>query len=965
MRSLCISLHWQGWVYNNKKGYKKSDMNQNYFWVKKSDSEGSYKWLSVQQHLIDTENVARLLWNHWMSMGQKNIILSAINSCDEEDGIRLVQFLSAIHDIGKISAAFQRKCLVYGSKDLGEKLIERLEGLGFEGLRDASLPDAGKSPHALAGQYLLSKYGVNEEISSIIGSHHGKPVESKKIVKNQKAFESNYYQVDDKNSKIWGKWDKYQRLIFQWAMKKNGYDRVEDLPRISQPGQVLLSGILIMSDWIASNESFFPLVDIDVLIVESQDERYKAGWSKWFNTKSIEAKSEHDIYRLYKNRFDFEPRNLQKTFSEVVDSVITPGLFILEAPMGIGKTEAALIGVEQLSFKNGKSGLFMGLPTQATSNGIFSRVLSWLESVSHEENESFSIQLKHSKASLNSEYTSIAKHINIDETDFYDSEITTNQWFANYNRPIAEVISDPWFSGRKTSLLDDVVVGTVDQFLLAVLQQKHLVLRHLGLSKKVVIIDEVHAYDAYMSQYLERALMWMAAYNVPVILLSATLPAKSRGKLVAAYLNGKGIKGKNIKGKSEVSKATSYPLITYTDAGKACMVDNFEKQEEKEIIVEHLNKKCLYVKLNELFSRDGVVGIILNTVKEAQEIAAKCIELYGDEAVLLLHSSFISYERIKKENLLLKMIGKDASRPKKKIIIGTQVIEQSLDIDFDVLISDLAPMDLLLQRMGRLHRHDINRSDAYRTPVLYVMGTSDIFEFDSGSIHVYGEYLLAMTQIYLPKVVNIPYDISALVQKVYSDYDFSEKGITNCMKILKFKEEFNLDIKNKRNRAKTFLLSKPDLSEPNDENKDSLIGWLKNYHRNQSEEYGYAQVRDTQETIEVIAVKKFGNGYSLFDREEDVSCKLYDAEVTKRLAASTIKLPLSISHYGNADKVIQELEKINMKYLSEWQERVYLKGKLGLIFDQNGNAELAGEKLNYNMKYGLRIIRKENKNEQI
>lgn len=160
-------------------------------------------------------------------------------------------------------------------------------------------------------------------------------------------------------------------------------------------------------------------------------------------------------------------------------------------------------------------------------------------------------------------------------------------------------------------------------------------------------------------------------------------------------------------------------------------------------------------------------------------------------------------------------------------------------------------------------------------------------------------------------------------------------------------------------------MSKPDLSEPNDENKDSLIGWLKNYHRNQSEEYGYAQVRDTQETIEVIAVKKFGNGYSLFDREEDVSCKLYDAEVTKRLAASTIKLPLSISHYGNADKVIQELEKINMKYLSEWQERVYLKGKLGLIFDQNGNAELAGEKLNYNMKYGLRIIRKENKNEQI
>ncbi len=96
-------------------------------------------------------------------------------------------------------------------------------------------------------------------------------------------------------------------------------------------------------------------------------------------------------------------------------------------------------------------------------------------------------------------------------------------------------------------MLDDFVIGTVDHMLLAALKQRHLVLRHLGLSKKVVIIDEVHAYDVYMSQYLEKAIEWMGAYNVPVILLSATLPAQNRERLSKAYLKGNGIKNKEVK----------------------------------------------------------------------------------------------------------------------------------------------------------------------------------------------------------------------------------------------------------------------------------------------------------------------------------------------------------------------------------------------------------------------------------
>ena len=176
------------------------------------------------------------------------------------------------------------------------------------------------------------------------------------------------------------------------------------------------------------------------------------------------------------------------------------------------------MAVEQLAEKTGRSGMFFGLPTQATSNGIFPRVRQWLERVEEEAFEKASLRLAHGKSSLNEEFSSLATNISPDdERD-------------------ASVIVNDWFGGRKTSALDDFVVGTVDQFLLVAWKQKHLALRHLGFSKKVVVIDEVHACDAYMNQYLTKAIRWMAAYGVPIVILSATLPAERREEVIRSYL---------------------------------------------------------------------------------------------------------------------------------------------------------------------------------------------------------------------------------------------------------------------------------------------------------------------------------------------------------------------------------------------------------------------------------------------
>lgn len=517
--------------------------------------------------------------------------------------------------------------------------------------------------------------------------------------------------------------------------------------------------------------------------------------------------------------------------------------------MGLGKTEAALFGAEELGQKKGAGGLFFGLPTQATSNGIFPRILGWLNSIEKDFDGNLSLRLVHGKASLNEDFISLMKNsesaslVNIDESS-YEKE--------------SSIIVNEWFSGRKTTNWDDFVVGTIDQLLLLSLKQKHLALRHLGFSKKVVIIDEVHSYDSYMNVYLYESLKWLGAYNVHVIILSATLPAEKRIKMAEVYLKGKGqsFTSDNLKDLKDLNQDT-YPLITYTDGNEIKQETNFQKDDNEwkvkvKIIKE--NKENLINILEGFLEKDGVVGIILNTVKSSQELAKLCSKKFGEDIVELLHSSFIATDRINKEEKLLNMIGKGSKRPEKKIIIGTQVIEQSLDIDFDVLITELAPMDLMLQRIGRLHRHDIVRPSQFKNPKCYILGTNEYLEFDEGSVSVYGEYLLARSQYFLKNSINIPEDISTLVQKVYNEVDINF-GEDLKEKYYKMKNKYLSSLMKKEDKAYKFRIKNPILKERR-RNKASLIAWLKNDGPQISEVKAYAKVRDTTNTIEVVALKK-------------------------------------------------------------------------------------------------------------
>ncbi|RLK64295.1 CRISPR-associated helicase Cas3' [Atopobacter sp. AH10] len=910
------------------------------FWAKKQDDHGKLKWLPLSQHLQDTWMVGNLLWEHWLSEGQKKALSESLGSCEADLAKKVFLFLAAIHDIGKITPAFQLKKGWQQSADLDAQLIDQLEFHGFEGLHQLMLASPEKTPHALAGQYILHALGVKSDIASIIGGHHGKPIDTLKQLTDQPAYLSNYFQNENPNDPIHQKWQIYQNQYLQRALEINGFRQVEDLPSISQAGQVLLSGLVIMADWIASNELYFPLSPLNEVEHFDQKERIERAWATWAGTSALEFNPIYSIKDIYVNRFaddsqEFKPRDFQSKFAQVIGDCEDPGIFILEAPMGLGKTEAALIGAEQLAYKKGKSGLFFALPTQATSNAIFPRIESWLERLSQDYWSSISIQLVHGKAALNDQFTNLAQSTNVGED------------------PMEGVCVNQWFRGRKTAILDDFVIGTIDQLLMLALKQKHLALRHLGFSKKVVVIDEAHASDAYMNHYLLMALRWLAAYQVPVIILSATLPQKTRHEMIKVYMRGRGLKKKEIEAALNSLTKNDYPLITYSDGDQVDQFSDFSSKNGRSIDIVLLKEEQLDQQVAQWMEGEGVIGIVVNTVRRAQALTRHFTELYGEGNVLLLHSAFLAPDRVHKEKELLQMIGKQAKRPKRKIVIGTQVIEQSLDIDFDVLVTDLAPMDLLIQRMGRLHRHAIDRPSQHYSAKCYILNVNSAYEFEPGAEAIYGKYLLMRSQYYLPERIQIPDDIPNLVQNAYSDSPLELNEELNSVYQAAFQEE-EQKRKSKEKRASTYCITYPGCNNSASSQID-LIGWLNNAHPNQTEEYGYAQVRDSDESIEVIAVQKFKGGYALFGKQEDLSLKIDHPNVAKQLAQNTIRLPGILSRHYNIDQVIEGLEDYNQAHLAIWQKQAWLKGQLGIIFDEKGVFEFEGYRLNYSRHEGLSI----------
>jgi CRISPR-associated endonuclease/helicase Cas3 len=931
--------------------------------------------------MSDTGQIAKLLWEYWVPLHTKRLIRESLPKMSENSDIyaeKVFMFLATAHDIGKASPVFQGKAKFNNFR----YIWENIENMGLHCYTQQD-KNAKALTHALISQAILERAGMDRSLADIIGGHHGKPLNDGQDIEH--AYQ--WPQITGINN---GEWERVQCELIDFALKEAGLDKMPH-GKLSITAQVLLSGLLIMADWLASGEGF-PLLSYDNccgLKINSK-ERAEEAWQQIDLPEFRRFSDFCSPQELFSTRFGIaKPRPIQDSAVKAVQETAEPGIMIIEAPMGEGKTEAALAAAEIMANTDGLSGVYFALPTQATSDGIFKRIENWIRKL-HKDGAQ-SIFLAHGKAGFNKDYEGIKLRSNIIKYDDLEEGEQPQR---------EEVIINDWTQGRKKGLLSDFVVGTVDQILMCGLKQKHLALRHLGITNKVVIIDECHAYDTYMSSYLFLVLKWLGAYKVPVILLSATLPKNRREKLLAAYKDFWGCYKKEKKNKSFLNVAAMrnklangngivllptkkalnkeidkipYPFISYTDGLTTKESQPLASGEKHDVKIIRLPDDKLIETLVQLLKGGGCAGIIRNTVQQAQETANELSQIFGYDKVKLLHSRFISCDRVAKEAEVRKLLGppqdaEDRIRPRQFIVVGTQVMEQSLDVDFDVLFTDICPMDLLLQRIGRLHRHKRMQARPIKLQraVCFVMGFEENNKFAEGSTRIYGDYLLLRTKAFLANHILIPGDIPKLVQETYED-GFEQETINKLAEDSKqFVEDQYKEAKNKymlqqeikQQKARTFQIMGPKQQDGN------LMGWLKADFKDKTGKRGEATVRDIDNSLEVIVVVKKHDGYMYtlnkmegYPQFANTKIIFPNEELAKIVAGCSVSLPRFFTASYKIDQTIAELEQIALdNHLDNWYESSWLEGELFVVLDEAGETVLGGKRIKYDTRYGLEML---------
>ena len=489
---------------------------------------------------------------------------------------------------------------------------------------------------------------------------------------------------------------------------------------------------------------------------------------------------------LYPEKRSFEqifpklsPRPLQRAIIDALSDFSEPGILLVEAPMGEGKTEAAFFAYTELQRRFGHRGLYVALPTKATGNAMFSRTLAFLSQLG--TNRILDMQLMHGGGLLNETFQVLRI------SGIYDPETGGG------------VRAGEWFTDKKRALLSEYGVGTVDQALLPILPVRHQFVRLWGLANRVVVFDEIHAYDAYTGTLLLHLLRWLLALGSSVILLSATLPPSIRKKISKV--------GESGLPEPEVH----YPRISLFRPGKNVLQKHFEPDPARHLSVSihgiPADLPRMADALNEYFDR-GMGLVLVNTVQRAQEF----YRLFPDGEVLeqngvrvgkklpdgteifLFHARYPGDRRQKREELVLNTFGINSCRDGRKILIATQVAEQSLDLDFDLIVTDLAPIDLILQRAGRLWRH-ARPNRPVSEPTLLIASLDEDTPPSFGKPlwwdSVYREDILLRTWLFLKprQSLTLPNDIDDSVRMVYEDQVIAPEYLLERMEKALISEE--------------------------------------------------------------------------------------------------------------------------------------------------------------------------------
>ncbi|WP_323137948.1 CRISPR-associated endonuclease Cas3'' [Streptomyces sp. NBC_01433] len=786
-------------------------------------------------HLLDTGVVAGALWDGFLARSQQEAIVGELGV--ESDGARsLVAFWAGLHDVGKIQRGFQfqRDALRHASSAAllaDGAFASRLAGdNGSLSLRH-QVASARVLPSLLAGQGYPEGSGraggrLVVRVAQMLGGHHGRYPQ---LPQMRNVFDP----LRDLPELGAGGWAVQRREHAAALREVLGHPAVvPDGAGLSVQVAVVVAGLVVVADWLASQDDFV----LRQQTVATAD----GGLGRLDALRAHAARAAAEAPALLRgaglDRARFTVGGFRQRFPEIeqphplqvsVDTELTeagvfeggPGVLLVTAPPGEGKTEVALAAAASMGRAAGCPGVAFLLPTRATADQLYGRVAAFGRGNLLGD---AALTLLHGAADLNEQYAPDGLPEPRTLTDEHD-----------VSKSGVSLSAGRWLRTRGRGVLAPLSVGTVDQALMAVLPLRHNALRQLGLAGKTVVVDEAHAHDAFTHALLLRLLVWLGAMRVPVILLSATLTGRTAAGMAEAYLTGAGRK----PGSYELA-APSYPGWLYADAATAAVtlpggpigtnrpssldIDLLPVAHTYDPAVKDGRLAALLRELKPVVDAGGCVAVICTTVGEAQRTFSVFRDhlrqrygpeyqgwddrvAYADEPaspaqgtasqvgpkLRLLHARFPARRRsaiTQEAEKWFGRVGKEGVRrpapPRGTILVATQVIEQSLDMDFDLIVSDLAPMALLLQRAGRVWRHRTTApyrpswSRGPRLAVLVPVDGNGLLLVPKSWGDVYAPSLLRRTleplEARAGKPVEVPGDVQELVDGVY-DAEFASK----------------------------------------------------------------------------------------------------------------------------------------------------------------------------------------------
>ncbi len=655
------------------------------YWGKARPQEGSEAQHLLAYHALDVAAVGRVYLHHAPALMQW--LRDQFDATDQAL-LDWFTFWLALHDLGKFSVGFQGQRADLVESLQGAPCVRRApanvrhDSLGMQVWLEHVQPRAENQ--GWFGSDLDYFDGIAYWVRAVTG-HHGQPP------LNDVRFMAEHFRPRDVAA-VHSFVDAMRALLLTPAAAS--LPQARDAVRFLKASQELswwVAGLAVLADWIGSNSDVFAYRDKPETPIEDY-------WTEALALAEQALRRSGVLPVGRRPNLSFaelfpaisQPSPLQRWAASVS---LSPGpqIHLLEDVTGAGKTEAAVILTHHLLAAGCADGFFIGLPTMATANAMYGRIADVYRRLFDGD---ASLVLAHGRKALVEDFAATVIEPGQEEHDSrqHDESATSRctRWLADHN---------------KRALLSPAGVGTVDQALLGALQSKHQSLRLLGLLRKVLVVDEVHACDAYMQRTLEALLRFHARAGGSAILLSATMPERMKTALLKAFAAG-------CQQVAPGVGSEAYPLATSWSAATPAVVSEVAIDTRADVrrrVRVHYETEidAVIAGIVAALAAGQCVAWIRNTVADALDARAALAAQVAADRITLFHARFALGDRLDIEEAVLAAFGPESGPEQRRgrLLIATQVVEQSLDVDFDLVVSDLAPVDRIIQRAGRLRRH--------------------------------------------------------------------------------------------------------------------------------------------------------------------------------------------------------------------------------------------------------------------